>query len=174
MEPLIRHPIVQYAYYTDDIDAAVARWVAFFGAGPFFASYHHKSENVRHKGRACEADVSYAFGFCGAANIQLIQQHNDAPSTYRDMYPRGGEGFHHVAILVPDYPGEVARFETLGCPLNTELVSAARVGYVDARRHIGCFVELYEDNPAIRATFKDWHALHQAWDGRSEPLRRLG
>ena len=40
--------------------------------------------------------------------IQFIQQHDNTPSIYRDMYALGQEGFHHVGLLVNDYEGEKA------------------------------------------------------------------
>ncbi|MBT5201959.1 MAG: methylmalonyl-CoA epimerase, partial [Gammaproteobacteria bacterium] len=47
--------------------------------------------------------MSYAFGYAGACQIQLIQQHDDKQSIYRDMYPDGSFGMHHIAMLVEDY-----------------------------------------------------------------------
>ena len=41
-EPLIRYPIVQYAYVVDDLDAGIKHWVEVMGAGPFFVSRNHR------------------------------------------------------------------------------------------------------------------------------------
>lgn len=168
---LIRYPIEQYAYVVDDIEAACMRWVDMVGAGPFFLMPHHKSRDTVYRGKPCDVDVSYAFGQAGPAHIQLIQVHNDEPSCYGDMYKRGEQGFHHFAILVPDIEEEKKRFEKAGCESVTELFSAARVAYMDARHLFGCFVELYQDNPMVRASFKEWKDLHDAWDGKTDPIR---
>jgi catechol 2,3-dioxygenase-like lactoylglutathione lyase family enzyme len=170
---LVRFPIQQYGYVVNDIDEAARHWYEMFGAGPFFISRHHKSEDEFHRGVPNEADLSYAFGQAGPAHIQLIQQHNDAPSVYRDMFPSGEQGLHHVAILVPDIEAEKARFEAAGCEKVTELVSAAQVAYMDARDKIGCFVELYEKNDAIAGTFDNWKQIHDEWDGVTDPFREL-
>ncbi len=171
--PLVKHEVMQYAYVVKDIEAACRRWTELVGAGPFYLSLHHQSESVTYRGRPSDMDVSYAFGYCGPAHIQLVQQHNDAPSVYRDMYHGGGEGLHHIAYLIPDWEAEKARYEAAGYPSLQELVSAARVAYVDTRPAIGCFTELYEDNLQVRLRFAHWQASHEYWDGETDPIRDI-
>ena len=168
---LIKYPVQQYAYVVNDIEEAARQWHESVGAGPFFMSPHHKSEDVRYRGEPCDADLSYAFGQAGPAHIQLIQQHCDTPSVYREMFKKGEQGFHHFAIIVPDFDGEKERFARKGCESVMELISAARVSYVDARHLIGCFIELYEDNEPIHQTFANWKQIHDDWDGVTDPLR---
>jgi catechol 2,3-dioxygenase-like lactoylglutathione lyase family enzyme len=170
---LFKHEVVQYAYVVKDIEAACRRWTELIGAGPFYLSMHHQSENVTYRGKPSDMDVSYAFGYCGPAHIQLVQQHNDAPSVYRDMFPGGGEGMHHIAYLIEDWEAEKARYEAAGYPSLQELVSAARVSYVDTRPAIGCFTELYEDNLQVRRRFAGWKASHEYWDGKTDPIRDI-
>jgi hypothetical protein len=170
---ILKQEVVQYAYVVRDIEAACRRWVELLGAGPFYLSKHHQSENVTYRGKPCEMDVSYAFGYSGPAQIQLVQQHNDAPSVYRDMFADGQEGLHHVAYLAKDWEADKARFEAAGYPSLLELVSAARVAYVDTRPAIGCFTEIYEDNLQVRRRFGGWKASHQYWDGETDPIRDI-
>lgn len=169
---LIQYPIVQYAYVVDDLEKACLGWTELTGAGPFFVSPHHVSEDHLYRGAPSEADLSYAFGQAGATHIQLIQQHNDAPSAYRDMFAKGEQGFHHVAILPTHWENEKARFESAGFETVTTLFSASRVAYMDTRSLLGCFVELYEDNEPLRATFDLWKSVADSWDG-SDPIRYL-
>lgn len=42
---------------------------------------------------------------------------------------------------------------------------------MDTRPVLGCFVEIYEDNVALRETFARWKAVHEAWDGVTDPIR---
>ncbi len=173
MSLLRKHTVVQQAYVVADMDAACRHWTALLGAGPFYVSRHHRSADITYRGQPSDPDLSYGFGYAGTTQIQLIEQHDNTPSCYRDMYASGCEGFHHVAILVPDFDAEKQRFEQRGFPVVTELVSAARVAYMDTRSVLGCFVELYEDNPGVRESFRSWHAAHEAWDGQTDPLREL-
>ena len=169
---LIRYPIKQYAYVVQDLEAACMAWVQSIGAGPFFVSHHHVSEAHTYRGEPNRADLSYAFGQSGPDHhIQLIQQHNDAPSVYRDAVAAGSNGFHHFAVLPDDFDGEVARFEAAGYPAVSTLVSAARVAYMDCRSTLGCFVELYENNQPLLDTFERWRQAHLAWDGKTDPIR---
>ena len=168
---LIRYPVLQYAYVVDDIEAACLAWVELIGAGPFFLSPHHVSPDHYYRDAPSEADLTYAFGQAGPAHIQLIQQHNDAPSVYRDHVASGTNGFHHIAILPDDFEAEKQRFEAAGYPTVTTLTSAARVAYMDTRAKLGCFVELYENNAPLREAFANWKAAHEAWDGETDPIR---
>ena len=97
------YPLFQHAYVVTDLDAAVRRWSELFGAGPFALRWHHVAPQFAYRGTPDQADVSYAFGYLGDIQVQLIQQHDDTPSIYRDMYGPDEEGFHHVATLVHDF-----------------------------------------------------------------------
>lgn len=171
-EPLLRYPIFQWAWVVNDIDEGCRRWHETTGAGPFFAVRHHKGENHIDHGVPFEGGLSYAFGYAGETQVQLIQVHDDTPSIYRDMYKAGEEGFHHIGMLVPDPPwAEKARFEAAGYPSVSELWSTAQVCYIDCRKAIGHYVELHGDNAAIREVFRGWKAAHDSWDGRTDLIR---
>ena len=164
-------PIFQFAYVVPDLASAAHQWAATTGAGPFFVAAHHRADRFTYRGTEVEADVSYAFGYSGDTQIQLIQQHDDLPSIYRDMYPTGG-GFHHVAHLVEDYAGERQRLlgqgHELACELHANDIVAC---YFDTRAVLGCFTELHSWTERIAATFARWRQAHAEWDGRTDPLR---
>ena len=98
-------PIFQFAYVVDDLASAAQHWASTTGAGPFFVAAHHRADRFLYRGEPIEADVSYAFGYSGAMQIQLVVQHDELPSIYREVFPSGGGGFHHMASLVVDYDG---------------------------------------------------------------------
>ena len=70
-------PLFQFAYFVDDLETAAQHWASIVGAGPFFVAAHHRADRFEYRGAAIEADVSYAFGYSGTAQIQLIVQHDD-------------------------------------------------------------------------------------------------
>jgi Glyoxalase/Bleomycin resistance protein/Dioxygenase superfamily len=117
--------------------------------------------------------VSYAFGYCGDMMIQFIEQHDETPSIYRDMYQRGEEGFHHVGILVHDWEDERQRLLDLGfanaCELYADNVNAA---YFDTRKANGCFTEIHGDPPHILASFESWRDAHRAHKPGNNPIMR--
>ena len=164
-------PLFQFAYFVEDLEEAAERWARTVGAGPFFVTHHHRADRFEYRGTPVEADVSYAFGYSGSAQIQLIQQHDDLPSIYREMYPTGG-GFHHVASLVADYDGARQRLldqgHELACELDANDIHAC---YFDTRPTLGCYTELHSRTDRIVATFARWQAAHDDWDGTGSALR---
>ncbi|SFS09643.1 VOC family protein [Sphingomonas jatrophae] len=157
--------LFQQAWFVSSIDAAAKRWAEAFGAGPFFMVRHHRTEEFSYRGAATEAAVSYAFGYLGDTMIQFIEQHDDAPSIYRDMYGPGEEGFHHVAYLVSDFAAERERWIALGYPLACELYAdGVNAAYFDTRPLNGGFTEIHGDPMHIMGLFGLWHRAHLARD----------
>ncbi len=171
--PLIRYPILQHAWVVNDLEEAAHRWHRAVGAGPFFLSRNHVGDRPTYRGQPFPTPLSYGFGYHGDTHVQFVQQDDDAPSIYRDMYPKGVEGFHHVAMLVPDaeVEAEAARFEAAGFPVASSLWALANVVYVDTRPLIGCFLEMHGDTPAIRDVFARWKTAHDTWDGHTDLIR---
>ena len=168
----MQRPIFQYAWVVNDLDAAAHRWINAFGAGPFFTARHHKAEGYyRYRGDPKECDLSYAFGYCGPVQIQLIQLHDDTPSIFHEMFPRSQEGFHHVAILGHDFAADRDHLLKQGLELANEMWSGADVCYFDARKQFGMFVEIHGTSPAVLALFKGWREAHEGWDGVTAPVR---
>jgi hypothetical protein len=165
------YPIFQQAYLVNDLDAAIRAWDRLFGAGPFAIRAHHRAEPFEYRGTQQQADVSYAFGYLGDTMIQFIQQHDETPSVYREMYGPGEEGFHHVACLVHDFAAERQRMLDLGfdvaCELWTGGVDAA---YFDTRSVNGCFTELHGDPPYILGTFATWRRAHELRQPGDDPI----
>lgn len=153
--------LFQHAYFVRDLESSIARWDELFGAGPFAIARHHRTDRFEYRGTAVEADVSYAFGYLGDLMIQFIQQHDESPSIYRDMYGPGEEGFHHVAYLVSDFDAERRRLLDLGfepaCELHADGVNAS---YFDTRAVTGGFTEIHGDPPHILRVFDRWHRAH--------------
>ena len=156
--------LFQHAYFVDDLEEAIERWHRLFGAGPFAIARHHRTDTFTYRGTPQEADVSYAFGYLGDLMIQFIQQHDDTPSIYRDMYAPGEQGFHHVAYLVSDFAAERKRLLDQGfepaCELFADGVNAS---YFDTRQVTGGFTEIHGDPPHIVKVFARWRRAHAEW-----------
>ena len=163
-EPGRRPPsaIFQHAYYVSSIDEKVRQWSELFGAGPFQIQRHHRTDRFTYRGTAREADVSYAFGYLGDLMIQFIEQHDETPSIYRDMYRPGEEGFHHVAYLVHDFAAERRRLLDAGFELACELwAGGVNAAYFDTRSVTGGFTEIHGDPPHILGIFATWRRAHE-------------
>lgn len=165
-----KRALFQQAYFVNSIDEAAHKWAKAFGAGPFYMVRHHKTDEFSYRGREIEADVSYAFGYLGDMMIQFIEQHDDKPSIYRDMYGPGEEGFHHIAYLVSDFAAERQRWLDMGFELATELYAdEVNAAYFDTRSLNGGFTEIHGDPPHIMGLFAVWKRAHEAWDGTTSP-----
>ncbi len=164
MATLDSYPLFQEAYFVTDLEKSIHRWNELFGAGPFVVVPHHKTDRFVYRGTSQEADVSYAFGYLGDIMIQFIQQHDDTPSIYREMYADGEEGYHHIATLVHDFPAERQRLLDLGyeiaCELYADGVDAA---YFDTRATTGGYTEIHGDPPRILAAFASWRRAHELY-----------
>ena len=167
---MMTYPLFQHAYLVNDIPTAIEKWHSLFGAGPFSITGHHRADTFTYRGTDIEADVSYSFGYLGDMMIQFIQQHDDQPSIYRDMYPQGQEGFHHVGYLVRDFEAEKSRLTDLGfelaCGLYADGVNAA---YFDTRSVTGGFTEIHGDPPHILGAFATWKRAHEVMQPGDSP-----
>ena len=161
----------QQAYLVNDLETACVGWSRLFGAGPFVLVPHHRTDTFTYRGTDQEADVSYAFGYLGEVMIQFIEQHDETPSIYREMYDRGETGFHHVGLLVSDFAAARQRFVDMGfevaCQLHADNVDAA---YVDTRSVTGGFTELHGDPPHILKTFARWRKAHENFSPGEDPI----
>lgn len=165
------YPIFQYAYFVNDVEEAAHKWNRLYGAGPFVMVPHHKTDKFAYRDTKQEADVSYGFGYLADNQIQFIQQHDETPSIYRDMYQAGEEGFHHVGCLVNDFAAARQRMLDMGfvnaCELWADDVNAA---YFDTRSVNGGFTEIHGDPVHILASFATWKRAHQNLKPGDNPI----
>ena len=172
--PEIR-PFVQAAYFVADAEAAARRWAREFAAGPFFLLEHIELENVVHRGRPSALDHTAAFGQLGDIMIELVQQHGEHPSVFRDMYAAGEYGLHHMAYFAGDFDAELARLRGLGyaTAMTASTALGPRFAFADAAAELGHMLEIYEDGPGMRGFYAMVEEATRDWDG-VDPVRSLG
>lgn len=107
-------PVRQNGYVVGDLHTAVRRWTSVLGVGPFFVFDSVKIEDFRYHGAPSRPDMSIALACSGGLQIQLIQQHNDAPSLARDFRAAHGEGLQHLTAWTLDFEADLARLTDLG------------------------------------------------------------
>ncbi len=164
----LSHKIIQNAYYVVDLDQAIERWHRLWGIGPFFVRRHIVLGEVTYRGVPTQLDMSAAYVQAGALQIELVTQHNDAPSAFRDVFAPGQEGLHHVAVIPDDYLAMLAHYAALGYPVATELRTAAGRGaaYIDTRPLLGHMTEVYLPNDNLVALYREVAAGAASWDRR--------
>lgn len=152
-----------------ELQPAIDQWLAR-GVGPWFLLEIPLTMRVR--GVEVAPDLTIAFANSGELQIELIAQHDDAPTLYREFLDAGRSGLHHHAWWTGDVDAALARATAQGW---MEVCSgdgggAARFSYLERADLPGVTVELMELSPAI-APFMD--AIRDAaadWDGR-DPVR---
>ncbi len=159
--------IVQIAWVVDDLEAAATRLSRTMQVGPFLMVRHVEVTAPIHRGVPGLADFSAALAQAGDVQIELIEQHCDNPSVYRDPWPNGppgGMAFHHVATIVPDVAAEASRYHGLGY----QTAMSGTFGtldfvYLDSPAG-GFMIELLPDEPDMHAFFGAVREAAESWD----------
>ena len=171
---MIDRRYVQTCFVVPDIEAAMRQWLRAGSTGPFIVMAHVAPSNGLYRGRPAPLEMSCAFAQAGEMQIELIEQHSDGPSVYRDMFPAGTGGFHHLCYWADGTIGEeVEHFRARGIEAGyLASFGALDFGYFDARAQLGCFIEVLEREPGTVALFEMVADAAKDWDG-SDPVRYL-
>jgi hypothetical protein len=162
----------QIAYFVPDAVAAARRHSQLYGSGPFLFVDRIRLSACRHRGRPSELDHSSAYGQWGEVMVEFVQQNDSRPSPFRDLYPDGGQGLHHVALIVPDLAVEMVRYEAGGHAEAFYGEAAPGVGFamMDTAAAFGHMTELYEPTPGLVAFYARIKAQAGSFDG-ADPVR---
>ncbi len=163
---IFQHRLIQNAYVVNDIDDAMARWHGVWGIGPFFVRRHITMPHVRYRGAPAQIDMSAVYVQAGPIQVELVQQHCQSPSAFRDMFAPGQEGLHHVAVIPHDYDQLLAHYAALGYPVASEIRTAGGRGasFIDTRPMLGHMMEVYMPGDGIPALYKMVAEAAENWD----------
>lgn len=165
---------IQFAYTTDDMQADMAEFTRRLGVGPWFVTGPFQPRGALYRGQPTAMELTLAVAFTGRMTVELIQQHDDAPSVYRETVgKRGGHGFHHWGVLTEAFDADIARYQADGYEVAFTDVSprGVRVAYLDTTSRLPGMIELMESTPALQDIYRGYWRAAQAWDGRTEPVR---
>ncbi|HUD30803.1 MAG TPA: VOC family protein [Novosphingobium sp.] len=164
---------MQVALMVDDIESACMNWIGTTGIGPFLHVPHVVLEEYGYRGEARSGlDFSVAIAQSGGVQIELVQQHCDNPSAYRDTIANGQAGFHHLAIYTGDYDAAHRGYVENGYVAAVDgSFGGFRFSYIDTSAAIGCMIELIEENPLQSDFFARIADAAQGWDGVTDPIR---
>lgn len=164
--------LFQLGFVVDDLIADAARWAGVLGVGPFHVT-PTRTTSATYRGAPSNVEVQYALTQAGPVQIELIKQHCDRPSMFRDVFAKGESGFHQLCTVSMDYDTKVAQYERLGYELTGEIATPGRrVAYFDTYADFGFYLEVVEHDPAL---VKGWARIARTcaeWDGR-DPVRLM-
>jgi hypothetical protein len=164
-------PTIQNGYVVRDWRRAAEHWSTVMGVGPFFVMEHIEFAECTYRGVASPIDMSVAIAYSGDLQIELVQQHNDCPSIYRDHLERYGEGLQHVGALVDDVEAVLEANDWRARVIQGGSTTVGqRFAYVDVGAHPGAMLELIETTPAARSAFEYMKNAAREWTG-DRPIR---
>ncbi len=170
--------IRQLGYVVRDIDKAMRHWIEVLGVGPWYYVDKLALTSFHYRGQPSAVHASIAIANSGRAQIELIQQRNDAPSMYRDFIAAGHEGLQHVSTWPEpgEYRAVMERAAKAGHRIGQagESVRGPFVYYeTDSHGtfgHPGTVMEIAELTPVRRRQFEAIEAAARGWDG-TDPIR---
>lgn len=170
----------QVAFVVRDVERALRYWTETLGVGPFFVLREITPDMFRYRGEPSPAPtLTIAFANSGALQIELIQQHDDRPSAYRDFLASGREGMQHVSswLTRAEYDATMTREFALGTTVAHEGAMAGggvRFAYFATDTEPGGLMYEIADvaEPAVFPLMQMIADAAMGWDG-SEPIREL-
>jgi catechol 2,3-dioxygenase-like lactoylglutathione lyase family enzyme len=161
-------PIMQLSFVPSDIEEGLRYWTETMGVGPFYKFAHVAYDHFSYLGESPKVDLTIFKSYWGDVQIELIQQHNDAPSTYSEWLRAGREGLHHVCIAVDDMAAVRAHCAQTGAAIVQEFrAGEVETLYVDSG---GVLVEFAHVSAEFLGAFEVMRAAAQGWDGK-DPVR---
>jgi hypothetical protein len=165
--------LVQIAYFVTDIRSSALDMAEKFGAGPFFISSRIELARCEHRGKKQKFVHSSAYGQWGEIMLELVQQDEEGPSPFRDMYGPGKEGIHHGAMFVDSVSRAIARYQQAGLQVATRATTLhgdVEFAFIDTRSSLGHMLEIYEPVEVLRNFYSMIKAASVDWDGQ-DPVR---
>ena len=164
--------IFQLGFVVDDLLGAACNGRSVFGVGPFHV-LPPIEQPCTYRGTESAVDLQVAVAQAGPVQIELIQQHCDRASVYRDLVDKGESGFHQLCTVTPDYDGKKAHYEQLGYELVSEMVARGQhVAFFDTVADFGFYTEVVEDVPGFVESLGEIARTCAEWDG-TDPVRIL-
>ncbi len=165
-------PVRQLGHVVKDLDAAVAAWQNKLGVGPW-TIMRGITLHCAFDGQASEPQIDIALAYRGDMQIELIQQHNAAPSPYLSHQQSGQFGLHHMAFLTETIHRDVERLQAAGLNLACDIRMPMGGRYVYFRSPIAdehSYIELLEATPLMKQMFAS--GIHGAtqWQGEGRPV----
>lgn len=165
---------MQACWLVPDLETAIDSWVRSAGVGPFFWFDDIGARDGRHRGRPAGFPTSTAaIAYAGDLQIELVCQENDEPGVFRDLFPLGQYGLHHMALVCDDYEDERDTYLRSGAELAYEAtIVDSRTCWVDTSPTLGFMVELLERSRLREKGFAVMRAAAEQWDGK-HPITRF-
>lgn len=163
--------ILQLAYVPSDVEGALNYWINTIGAGPFYHNPHIAFDNMNYMGQPTPLDMSSWLGYWGDTQIEIIKQHNDAPSMYKDWRDQGLEGIQHLG-LIAEAGARDSLVKSGATIIQDGTLGGAEFFYADLGGGPGAVVEVMMNSQLARDVFGAMRAAARDWNGK-DPIREI-
>lgn len=168
----------QLAFVVRDLDRALEYWTKTLDVGPFYMMREVVPDDWRYYDQPSPAPtLTLALGYSGEFQVELVKQHDDRPSAYRDFLLTGREGAHHVSSWVTraEYDRNMAAARARGIkPAHEGSLTAAPIRFVYFATETspgGIYYEMAEvKEPPLYDMMMKIRDEARRWDG-SKPIR---
>ncbi len=165
-------PFIQQGWVVPALEPALEHFVAL-GVGPFFVERHIRPPGELD-GAPIQADLSAAFAYSGDQQIELIEQHDDTPTIYREyLAGRPEGGLQHLAVWVDDIPAKLEELRARAPGFRLRQRYGDAHAYLETTAPPGPMVQLMARIELMTSLFDDIERACKAWDGRTDPVRRI-
>ena len=168
--------VIQIAYTVADIQAAMRQYSELLRVGPWFLVGPFVPPKGIYRGATTTMRISLGLAFAGEIMIELIEQHDELPSVFRETLKlRGAHGFHHWAVGARDFEDSVAHYRARGCAeaFSDTAPMGFRVVYFDTTRDLPGMLEVIEMNDAAEQGFHQMYQAARKWDGKTHTVHQV-
>jgi hypothetical protein len=173
--------IFQLGYIVPDADASMRFYAETLRIGPFTCMRGFRAPDGWYRGSADMPELTIAHAYSGRLFIEVIEQHDDTPSVYKEYIDKYGYGLHHlgIAIATEDFDAAIGRYYSLGFEdvFTDNLPGGVRIRYIGPkseeaieklRNEAGvCYLECVEVKESEEGFFAGMVDLAANWDGKT-------
>jgi catechol 2,3-dioxygenase-like lactoylglutathione lyase family enzyme len=147
VETLAAGRLFQVAFIVRDLDAALERYSAMLGAGPWRCWTLHSRDHTGEEYMGGPTDYVTRLALTSGDEMQLeLVQPVKGPSVHEDWLNEHGEGFHHLGYVVDSVADTIAEMAKAGYPVIQGATGFGASGdgvyaYFDTRPELGTIVE---------------------------------
>jgi hypothetical protein len=107
--------------------------------------------------------------------MELVQQDQEGPSPFRDMFAPGQEGLHHTACFVDSLQETLDAYARQGYPTAARAMSklGTEFAFIDTTALLGHMLEVYVADETLAGFYDFVRTASQNWNG-DDPVRNLG
>lgn len=147
--------MAQLSHVVPDVKQAIEKYAQTMRVGPWFLLEKIPITGASYRGSPIDVNVTVGIGYCGALQIELIQENSTGGSIFNEVIRSRGYGVHHYGILTKDFDRDRAKYNTLGYREVFYAVNEfpARNVYFETNGVLPVFLELIEAVEGVERLF---------------------